>query len=361
MRIAYLIHWNEGPESGVYKKVVSQITEWTRLGHEVGMFLFTMHDTQDWSDSLQTAQVTVQTYQRGLGRFSDFKKLIQRVDQWNPDVIYHRFDLFYFGLPALLRKIPSVLEINTNDMTEMRIGNKLRYMYHALTRDFVLESTSGYVFVSGEIAESENFRRQAKDRIIIGNSIALNDFPSTPPASNETPRLIFIGTPGLSWHGVDAIAEMARMHESWHFDIIGVPSSELKKPIPDNMMFHGKLTRAQYEPLMQQADVAIGSLALYRKKMKEASPLKVREYLAYGLPVINGYVDTDFKEQVPFILQIPNEPGNTVKAADAIEKFVHSWQGRRVDRSQVECLDTAVKESVRLGYMKRITEKGGIR
>ncbi|MOA45721.1 hypothetical protein D3C78_1681500 [compost metagenome] len=112
---------------------------------------------------------------------------------------------------------------------------------------------------------------------------------------------------------------------------------------------------------MQQADVAIGSLALYRKKMGEASPLKVREYLAYGLPVINGYLDTDFPEEVHFILQIPNEPKNTIKASEAIEKFVQSWRGRRVDRSQIEHLDTVVKEAERLRYMKRITEKGSIR
>lgn len=361
MRIAYLIRWNEGPKSGVFKKVVSQVTEWVRQGHEVGLFLFTNNSNNEWESYLQDVQVTVQTYRRGLGRFSDFRVLIQHVEEWNPTVIYHRYDLFYFGLPELLRKIPSVLEINTNDMTEMRLGNKLKYMYHALTRDAVLHSTSGYVFVSGEIALTENFRRQAKDTTVIGNSIALHDFAQAPPAHNKEPRLIFIGTPGLSWHGVDAIALMAKEHSNWHFDIIGVPSTEIKKPIPSNMIFHGKLTRAEYEPLMHQADVAIGSLALYRKKMGEASPLKVREYLAYGLPVINGYLDTDFPEEVHFILQIPNEPKNTIKASEAIEKFVQSWRGRRVDRSQIEHLDTVVKEAERLRYMKRITEKGGIR
>ncbi|MNU00043.1 hypothetical protein D3C72_2430630 [compost metagenome] len=72
-------------------------------------------------------------------------------------------------------------------------------------------------------------------------------------------------------------------------------------------------------------------------------------------------MDTDFKEEVPFILRIPNESRNTVKASAEIEKFVKSWQGRRVDRSDVEHLDIAVKETVRLAYMKRIREKGGIR
>ncbi|MNZ67051.1 hypothetical protein D3C78_852860 [compost metagenome] len=296
-----------------------------------------------------------------MGLNSEFRKLTHRVDQWKPDVIYHRFETYYSGLPALLRKIPSVLEINVHDITEMRRRNLFKYMRHVMNREKVLGSTSGFIFASSDIMETENFRRQAKDRIVLGNSIALHDFTPVPPANNKEPRLIFIGAPRSPWQGIDAIAGMARMHKNWHFDIIGITSSEYKRPVPDNMEFHGKLSKSQYEPLIRQADVGIGTLALYRRGMKEASPLKVREYLAYGLPVINGYVDTDFKEEVPFILRIPNEPRNTINASAAIEEFVLSWQGRRVDRSEVEHLDTAKKESIRLAYMKRIREKGGIR
>ncbi|MNW41438.1 hypothetical protein D3C74_185750 [compost metagenome] len=361
MRIAYLIHWNEGPDSGVFKKVVSQVTEWSRQGHEVGLFLFTAGDPQDWKDAIKGVQLIIQPYSKGMWRNSEFRKLVYRVDQWKPDVVYHRFETHYSRLPELLRKIPSVLEINANDITEMRRRNIFKYTHHTMTREKVLRSTSGFIFVSSEIMDSEHFRRQAKDRIVIGNSIALHDFTPAPPTDNKDPRLIFIGEPRSSWNGIDAIADMARMHKGWHFDIIGISPSEYKKSVPENMKFHGKLSKSQYEPFMQQADVALGSLALYRRGMNEASPLKVREYLAYGLPVINGYVDTDFKEEVPFILRIPNESRNTVKASAEIEKFVKSWQGRRVDRSDVEHLDIAVKETVRLAYMKRIREKGGIR
>jgi len=49
---------------------------------------------------------------------------------------------------------------------------------------------------------------------------------------------------------------------------------------------------------VKRADVAIGALATYRKGMKETSTLKVREYLAYGLPVILDHHDPDFFEPI---------------------------------------------------------------
>jgi hypothetical protein len=43
--------------------------------------------------------------------------------------------------------------------------------------------------------------------------------------------------------------------------------------------------------------------------MSEASPLKSREYLALGLPVIGAYEDTDIPPDDPVYLQLPNRPG----------------------------------------------------
>lgn len=123
------------------------------------------------------------------------------------------------------------------------------------------------------------------------------------------------------------------------------------------MLFHGRLDRRDYEPLMYQADVAIGTMALYRKGMNEASPLKVREYLAYGLPVIIGYQDTDFPESVPFLLQLTNASGNLEHHLAEIDAFVQNWRGKRVLREQIQHLDNRVKEIVRLEYMDRIRKK----
>ncbi|MBP2001948.1 glycosyltransferase involved in cell wall biosynthesis [Paenibacillus shirakamiensis] len=409
MKIAYLIHWNEGESSGVFKKVVHQVEEWHRCGHEVGLFVFTHTDGSDWSHAIGDVQVKVQTYTSGVARLLQFRRLADQIRAWTPDVVYHRFDLYYFGLPTLLKQFPSVLEINTNDLTEMKMERRLGYLYHRWTRGYVLKAAKGVVFVSRELAHEKQFSRYVKDRKVIGNGISLRQFlrvhssplPSstdlnpieqateqpiyaeenttTTPiptgpfniiseesesttttlhsnANTPTIRFVFIGTPGQSWHGIDSIGALAQAKPEWYFDIIGTDAREMKGPPPSNMHFHGLLSRSEYQPLLSRADIAIGTLALYRKQMKEASPLKVREYLANGLPVITAYEDTDFPRPVPFILTLPNGPGNTRLGLERIEAFVKQWKGYKVDRSLIHHLDTRVKEEERLQYMAYIRE-----
>lgn len=360
MRIAYLIHWNEGPESGVFKKVANQMAEWVRLGHEVALFLFTHRQEVEWSREIPEIEVIAQTYGGGLRRFIDFKHLAAQVVQWSPDLLYHRFDLFYFSLPKLLRTFPSILEVNTNDVTELRMKRNARYYYHLCTRGRVLGAAKGFVFVSEELFREKHYSRYVTSSIVIGNGIDLDQRQSSPPPARDSSevRLLFIGSAGQSWHGVDSIAQLAEAHPEWKFDLIGMEASELgtSTAVPGNMTFHGILTTNQYQPLMDQAHIAIGTLGLYRKQMKEASPLKVREYLANGLPVIIGYQDTDFPEPVPFILELPNEPSNTISGIEQIEQFVEVWASRRVQRDWISHLDNSVKETNRVNYMKQIVE-----
>lgn len=449
MKIAYLIHWNEGPDSGVYKKVTAQALAWASLGHEPALFLFTSRHGESWEEAAGGGiPVIVETYRGKPGRLARFRALLAGLRAWGPDVVYHRFDLYYPSLPRLLREFPSVLEINTNDVSELALERgpgRLRYYYHRLTRRFVLGAAGGFVFVSGELAEALCFRRYAKDKAVIGNGIDLARYalareggevrpveaqaaevqvaeaqvaevqvaeaqavgarnpsgrevgqaashagngseaepmaedacftdpcassagPHASPAgphatasltgAEDAVRFVFLGSAGQSWHGVDHIAELAAAKPHWRFDIVGVERGELALPIPPNMTFHGRLLQRAYQPLLDRADIAIGTLALYRKGMEEASPLKVREYLANGLPVITAYRETDFPEPVPFVLQLPNRPGNVLENLPAIERFARSWKGRRVEPDGIGHLDTAVKEAARVGYMERIRER----
>jgi hypothetical protein len=71
--------------------------------------------------------------------------------------------------------------------------------------------------------------------------------------------------------------------------------------------------------------MSIGTLAVHRKKLIEATPLKVRESLMRGFPTIIGYSDTDFlieSDLDKYILKMPadDSPINF----DEIENFANS-------------------------------------
>jgi len=358
MRLAVLLHWNEGEDSGVFKKIISQVHTWKTMGIQASVHVISRKPNLDaWQRYLGNHLLTFHYYRR-VARFRAWGEAIDAILAQRPDLVYHRYDLYTPSIGKLAQRLPLILEINTDDLREYCLSPGPRCWYNRLFRGLLLRRVAGMVFVTHELPRLPHFARFRKPFIVIGNGIALQDYPQLPPPDNHAPRLVFLGAGDQPWHGVDKMVRLAQHFPRWHFDLIG-PSPDQIKQIPPNVSFYGRLLRKEYEPLLARAHVALGTLALYRIGMEEASPLKVREYLAYGLPVIIGYKDTDFHEDVPFILRLPNSEDNIEANLSAIETFVHRWRNQRVPREAIAHLDIKVKESQRIAFFQKIL-KGGV-
>jgi hypothetical protein len=103
--------------------------------------------------------------------------------------------------------------------------------------------------------------------------------------------------------------------------------------------------------------VAFGPLALYRKGLDEASPLKVREYLACGLASVIAHRDSDFSADVPFLLQLPNAPSDDQNVAARVRRFGERWKGHRVPRTEIGHLDVRYKEIRRIEFFDQVLTK----
>jgi len=276
------------------------------------------------------------------------------VAKWKPDIVYARFEGCYPALVTLAAHIPLVLEIQTDDLAEYQLGPAYRHIYNRLTRGWLLARARGMVFLSHELAQKAHYTCFRKLSTVVSNGIDLSSYPPLPPEHNSWPRLVFIGSPGAPWHGIDKLGLLADRYPDWHFDIIGVPSAEVPEMVMPNVTFHGILDRVHCEDICKRADVGIGTLALHRKDMEEASPLKVRQYLALGLPIIIAYVDSDLPEPRPYILQLPNTPDNVATHLSTIGRFVEQVKGLRVPRAEICHLDTRQKEGVRLEFLNSL-------
>ena len=351
MKIAYLFHLNE-KNGGVYRKIANQIAAWKASGHNVIAFQVTR--------TAQTSQEQWHIYQYN----PSIKKLCTRLKAWDdaidnilafsPDIVYYRFDMFYPALYRLLRNTPVIAEVNTNDIGEFRLGSKMRMLYNYFTRNLVLNNVAGIVYVAGELALLSHFRKYRKKHIIIGNGINLEECAQLPAPFNLHPHLAFMGSPGQMWHGVDKILRIAEKQPLWHFDFIGISREQVGANSLQNIICHGYSNKKDYEKVLATADVAIGTMALHRKNMNEGTPLKVREYLAYGLPIIIGYKDTDFPDGAPFLLQLPNCENSISEKIGSIREFVEKWKGKRVPRTDIAHLDVQIKETERLNFMRDI-------
>lgn len=329
--------------------ILDQAAAWGRpeSGVEVGLFVRCEAGTeQDWRNEPHVEAVT--SSRLGIaGRFLAREVLSLRVALWKPDVIYLRHTTVSPSLLVLGALFPTVVGGDLDDLDEFKIRSPLRYRYARLTRDRLLRQARRVIAVTEEIARHPALVRLGRPTSVLPNSIDLRDYPELPAPTNPEARLVFIAAPQMAWSGVDKVARLARAFPSWTVDVIGPGADEFADP-PPNLHVHGFLQREQYLPLMAQADVAIGPLALHRKGLSEASALKVAEYLAYGIPVILAHRETAFPAGAPFLLQLENTEDNVDVAKHDIRRFVDAWRGRRIPRSEITSIDSSVVEAKRL-------------
>ena len=138
-------------------------------------------------------------------------------------------------------------------------------------------------------------------------------------------------------------------------DVIGYDRLPRYQSLPTNITFHGYMSSNHYQILLANSDVAVSSLAFHRVGMQEQSPLKSREYLAYGLPMVVPYIDTDLNDlKCDFLLNIPNREDNIQTHAEVIRDFAYRMRGRRVDRQMIMPIDQTRKETERLRFFEEI-------
>jgi len=361
VRIAYVtLHWPRTQKSGVGKKIAGQLRAWAERGHDVQLF---MHlPASAVSAELIPGKLFAFRAPEGGGglgveveRIRAAARLVQAAEDYRPDIIYLRYGIYVFPVHRLTSIAPTVEEINTNDLTQHDALGRVTSAYNRRTRGLLLRRVAGLVAVSHELAGDEAFVRYGKPTLVLANGIDLESVVPLPAPANQEPRLAFIGSPGNVWHGVDKLVDLARAHPDLAVEIIGYDSLPEFAPLPGNLKLNGFLDASQYRRVLAGCDVAVSSLALHRVGLDEASPLKSRECLALGLPLVSAYRDTDLDGlDCDALLRIPNQEDNIQKHGDRIRDFAYRMRGRRVERSLILPIDEHQKEARRLEFLSQI-------
>lgn len=180
----------------------------------------------------------------------------------------------------------------------------------------LLERLTGYVSsrqvlavlgVTKEIAEYEVREHNAKCPAgYYPNGIDLEQVDVLEDQRSKTHiQIAFMCGKFSSWHGLDRLMDAVRCHEEQNIfgypviiHIVGemdrtqielIQAMSLKNTVVES---HGRMIYHEYRYILSRCDIGLDSLALDRKGLKEAAALKVREYLASGLPVYSGFSDT---------------------------------------------------------------------
>ena len=357
MKIAYILNYAVNNYDGVISKIKSQTHEWEKNGHIVQKYCL-------FSDELNPV---IQVYQ--YKENSKIKKklylqkdLIIDIKSFNPDLIYFRYTYWNRTLSYLQKNYKNIVEINTLDIAEYwlnlkimpSIKNAFIFLFNLLSRSLVLKKVTGIISVTNQIAQHKSLTKYNKKICICSNPYNLDHILyRKKTASVQRKGLFFIGSPNQEWHGIDIIEKLAEKLPQYDFHIVGI-----EKTNRSNVFYYGYLKKERYFSILDKCQICIGTLAAFRKGLTECSPLKVREYLSYGYPIIIGYNDTAFinLETMPeWVLQI-----NTKIPLDLpiIIRFIENNADKTISVDQIENIISAeVIEKKRIDFFKGIVNK----
>lgn len=97
----------------------------------------------------------------------------------------------------------------------------------------------------------------------------------------------------------------------------------------------GRKTGSELDHIYDHMDMALGSFGMYKEKIYKSSSLKVREYLAKGMPVVCGSCDDAFERQkdYKYCLEFPND--NSVIDMKRVVDFYKSVYESDTEREQI--------------------------
>jgi len=356
MIIAYLIDYDINVTSGVVQKILQQSQKWIDAGHTVYLI-----STKTLSVYDQNKEIIFQekSLKISFGRVGTAMKLLHSsivinklLKQIKFDILYMRYRLYMPFFTKVLKKYKVIMEINSDDTLEYKLHSKITHLYNKFTRDMVLKYIDGFVSVSDELKTRFEYLNNPIEVIANGINTSLYDIVKH---QNKKFHLVFIGTPNQPWHGLNKIIDMAHYFKEYQFNIIGTDGVDI-----DNIKYFGYLNQDESTKIIQKCDIGIGTLSLYKTGLTEASPLKTRQYLACGIPMIYGYKDTDLNDDTSFSLQLENTKDNLdyKKIKDFIDKTVNKYEIKEEARKfSKEILDYSVKEKRRLEFFKKVLDE----
>ena len=77
--------------------------------------------------------------------------------------------------------------------------------------------------------------------------------------------------------------------------------------LKDYISFVGAINHDELNDYYLKSDIAVDALGLYKKGMDKACSIKGAEYCAKGMPIVSGYVDLRFPDDLQFVYHVPND------------------------------------------------------
>ncbi|MGL4829844.1 MAG: glycosyltransferase [Vibrio sp.] len=328
MKVAYLLELDVEKHLGVKNKILSQCESMEKNGCKVEIFVFSPIKTNSIKfNIINTLNVNsknklLSQILRYLNRTLSVNKMLIEIDRFKPDVIYYRENVYFPGLNKIFKKYKVVCEVNTTHLGKReKIGNSVLSYFGSLIRYRGYKYINGFVAVSNEI-QYEHITLGYMPSIVICNGISHIDKKQSKPYKNtDNVNIVMVGSPNQSWQGYELFFELSKLLDNVNYSyyLIGPRSEDFQDT--GYVKCLGYLQEQELNKFLEKIDVAMGSLACFKKDINEVSSLKHRLYASKRLPFIASVKDTDFSTE-PFMLTLPNNERCIKDHLNKIKEFI---------------------------------------
>jgi glycosyltransferase involved in cell wall biosynthesis len=360
MKILFLVYHGLVADSGISKKIISQVKGLREAGHQVAVCTYFIdgrgHRVRQIDDAL------IADY--GTGRLAALRKrcsygcIAQWAQRHGVEMAYvrsfHNANPFTIGLFRRLHAagIRIAMEIPTYpydaEYAHFPLASRLELAVDRLFRHRLALNADAIVTFTDE---REIFGQRT---IRISNGVDFDALPLHRPAPHAPGELHLIGVAEVHyWHGFDrllrGLGEYYRSQPAVRvtFTLVGgidtperLGSAQAEGILPliaryglqDVVTLAGPLHGKALDEAFAQADMAVGSLARHRCGISCIKTLKNREYAARGIPFLYSETDADFDGQ-PYVLKVA--PDETPVPIPRVVDFYRSrsWDSPGIRRS----------------------------
>lgn len=259
---------------------------------------------------------------RGFFRYtSSLNFLNDIIDLYEIDVLYFRIPrpvnkLFNF---AKKRDLIKIIEIPTYPFENEFKKTFSRIEYNLFWKNG-MKKFKDFADIIVAIS-SDNTLNVDKKFVLISNGIRLEDIKMKNHNQNKRSSINLLSIANVAfWHGYDRIIKgldeyykkNSKKEVYYHCVGEGAELENLKSlakelKLEKYVIFHGTKVGKELDKIVDESDIALGSLGFHRSGLRGGSPLKAREYCARGIPFVIAYDDWDFPESFQYVFRIPQD------------------------------------------------------
>ena len=132
-----------------------------------------------------------------------------------------------------------------------------------------------------------------------------------------------------------------------------------ERGVADRVIFHGELHGEALDQVAARCDIGVGGLGLHRKGQYRSMTLKLREYMARGLPFVYAVDDPSLPEEPAFCLRLANDE-SPIDLAELDSEIARARRAQADEETPARMRAYAESHMSWQGVLAQVLERVGI-